>query len=178
MRRPEAAGFLAFAGHALAGSGCLLRAVTPADAAFIAMVYASTRSEELQQVEWTGAQKAAFTDWQSAQQEKHYAAHYPEAERLVIEQAGEAIGRIYVDTAPAEVRLMEVTLLPQWRRRGIGTRLLGIVLGYADGLGLSASLHVEPFNPARRMYARAGFATVETRGIYDFMVRPARPRAS
>lgn len=140
----------------------------------LAAIYASTREEELQPVPWTAAQKKAFTDWQSARQEQHYALHYPHAERLVIEQAGqdEPIGRLYVDTTRAEVRLMEVTLLPPYRSRGIGTRLMDELLRYADSLGREASLHVEPFNPAKRMYERMGFAVRETRGIYEFMVRP------
>jgi GNAT superfamily N-acetyltransferase len=159
----------------LAASGCSLRQATPADSAFIAAVYASTRIDEMRQVDWTPGQQEAFTAWQSGQQEKHYGLHYPSAERLVIEREGERIGRIYVDTARAEVRLMEVTLLPRWRGRGIGTLLLDALLGYADALRLPASLHVEPFNPARRMYERAGFAVEETRGLYEFMVRPVPP---
>lgn len=146
--------------------------MSPADSAFIAAVYASTRIEELRQVDWTPGQREAFTTWQSGQQEEHYRLHYPSAERLVIEHANEGIGRIYVDTTGAEVRLMEVTLLPAWRGRGVGTRLLDGLLAYADGLGLPASLHVEPFNPAKRMYERAGFAVEEVRGLYEFMVRP------
>jgi len=35
-----------------------------------------------------------------------------------------------------------------------------------------AGLHVEPFNPARRLYERQGFRTVETRGIYLYMQCP------
>jgi ribosomal protein S18 acetylase RimI-like enzyme len=65
-----------------------------------------------------------------------------------------------------------VTLLPAYRNRGIGTRLMDELLRYADSLGREASLHVEPFNPAKRMYARMGFVVRETRGIYEFMVRP------
>ena len=150
-----------------------LRAATEADAAFVAAVYASTRDEELSAVPWTAQQKKAFTDWQSQQQEKHYALHYPQAERLVIGR-GEPIGRIYVDTTRLEVRLMDVTLLAPYRRQGLGSHLMEVLLAYADSLGLEASLHVEPFNPARRMYERAGFVLREMRGLYQFMVRPAR----
>jgi ribosomal protein S18 acetylase RimI-like enzyme len=89
-------------------------------------------------------------------------------------EKGEPIGRIYVDTTGREVRLMEVTLLPEWRGQGIGTRLTRLFLEYADALGLPASLHVEPYNPAKRMYERLGFTVAETRGIYEFMIRPAR----
>lgn len=166
-----APGFLAFAGPRVASSGLALREALPADAAFIAAVYASVREEELRPVPWTDEQKRAFTDWQSAQQEAHYALHYPQAERLVV-LAGEAIGRIYVDTTASEVRLMEVTLLPAWRNRGLGSALMASLLDYADALRREATLHVEPFNPARRMYLRLGFEVRETRGIYEFLARP------
>lgn len=165
-------GFLAFSSPRLAASGLRLRPAGEADLPLLAAIYATTREEELRQVPWSSAQKRAFTDWQSQQQERHYALHYPEAERLVIERDA-PIGRIYVH-ASAEVRLMELTLLPDFRGHGIGTSLMDSFLAYADGLGLSASLHVEPFNPAKRMYERMGFAVVEQRGIYEYMVRPAK----
>lgn len=168
-----AGGFLAFAGARLTGSGLALRAATEGDAGLVAAIYAATREEELRAVSWSAEEKKAFTDWQSGQQEAHYGLHYPAAERLIVER-GSPIGRIYVDTTLREARLMEVTLLPEFRGSGIGTRLLDLFLAYADARGVAASLHVEPFNPARRMYLRAGFEVVETRGLYEFMVRPAR----
>ena len=171
MRLAPAPGFLAYSTLRLKGSGIALRAARADDAPLLAAIYATTRSEELEPVPWTAEQKKSFTDWQSEQQEKHYALHYPDAERLVIEH-GEPIGRIYVDTTSVEVRLMDVTLLPAHRNRGIGTQLMDGLLRYADALGRQASLHVEPFNPARRMYGRMGFVVSETRGLYEFMVRP------
>ena len=169
--RKQAAGFLAFAAPRLAGSGLALRPATAADTDLVAAIYASTRADELCAVPWTAEQKKAFTDWQSSQQEAHYRLHYPAAERLIVER-GPPIGRLYVDTTRNEARLMEVTLLPESRGAGIGTRLLELLLAYADARQVAASLHVEPFNPARRMYLRAGFEVVETRGLYDFMLRP------
>jgi ribosomal protein S18 acetylase RimI-like enzyme len=167
---PEA-GFESFASARLARTGFVLRHASDRDRVLIAGIYACTREEELRLAPWSPEQKRTFTDWQSQQQEAHYALHYPACERLVVERDA-PIGRLYVNTA-AEVRLMEVTLLPQWRNQGIGTTLTRLVLEYADFLRLPASLHVEPFNPAKRMYERLGFAVVETRGIYEFMVRPA-----
>lgn len=166
-----ASGFLAFAAPRLLAQGLALRPALEADAAFIAAVYASVREEELKPVAWSDAEKKAFTDWQSAQQEAHYALHYPRAERLVV-LAGEPIGRLYVDTTAKEVRLMEVTLLPAHRNRGLGSALMAALVDYADALGVEATLHVEPFNPAKRMYLRLGFEVRETRGLYEFLARP------
>jgi ribosomal protein S18 acetylase RimI-like enzyme len=168
-------GFHAFAAARLQGSGLSLRAASTADLQRLAEIYATTRSDELASVPWSDAQKKTFTDSQSRQQEAHYALHYPNAERLVVERGETVIGRIYVDTTAKEVRLMEVTLLPAFRNQGIGTSLTGAFVDYADALGLPSSLHVEPFNPAKRMYERLGFATLEMRGLYAFMQRPARP---
>jgi GNAT superfamily N-acetyltransferase len=149
-----------------------LRAAEDSDRATLAAIYASTREEELASVPWTVEQKKAFTDWQSAQQEAHYALHYEGAERLLVEQGAATIGRIYVHTTRTEVRLMEMTLLPGWRNAGLGSRLMGVLLAYADGLRLPVSLHVEPFNPARRLYLRLGFEPREARGLYELMERP------
>jgi GNAT superfamily N-acetyltransferase len=170
-----ASGFAAFAASALGKAGIELRTATPADAALIALIYATTREEELRAVPWTPAQKQAFTDEQSRMQEKHYALHYPNAERLIVRALGEDVGRLYVDTTRAEVRLMEVTLMTAHRNHGIGGRIMEQVLQYADALGLPTSLHVEPFNPARRMYVRMGFEPREARGFYELMVRPVPP---
>jgi ribosomal protein S18 acetylase RimI-like enzyme len=172
---PPPARFAAFAGKGLAEHGLALRCAMPADAPLIAAIYATTRDEELSHVPWTPAQKKAFTDSQSGHQEAHYALHYPHAERLIVEATGHAIGRMYVDTTLSDVRLMEVTLLPTHRGRGIGTRLMRELLRYADALARRASLHVEPFNPAKRMYERAGFVVRETRGLYELMERPVPP---
>ena len=166
----SAEGFLALATRQLERSSIALRPAGEGDTALVAAIYACTREEELRQVPWDAAQKMAFTDWQSQQQEQHYAAHYPRAERLIV-MLEQPIGRIYVDTTPREVRLMDVTLLPEHRNQGVGSRLMEAFLAYADGLGRQSSLHVEPFNPAKRMYERLGFRVVETRGLYEFMVR-------
>lgn len=182
---PSAPGFLAFASPALAAAGIGLRAARPEDLPLLAAIYGSTREEELRQVPWSAEQKKAFTDWQSAKQEEHYAVHYPNAERLLIERHPEGdsrdrvpIGRIYLETTAIEVRLMDITLLAAERNRGIGTRVMDLLLAYVDALQRQSSLHVEPFNPARRMYERMGYATSETRGLYEFMVRPAQARTT
>lgn len=180
-------GFLSSASAALAASGIHLREAMPEDLPLLADIYATTREEELQQVSWNPEQKKAFTDWQSAQQEQHYALHYPRAERLLIEQqhaSGRpgatpvAIGRIYLETTRLEVRLMDITLFPAYRNRGLGTRVMNALLCYADALPRQMSLHVEPFNPAKRMYERMGFVVSETRGLYEFMFRVVPPGAA
>jgi GNAT superfamily N-acetyltransferase len=155
--------------------GLSLRAATDADAAFMSDLYASTREDEMKlATAWSEAQKRAFLREQFALQDAHYRAHYPACERYVVERRGTPVGRMLVSVTAREVRLMDVALLPAWRGHGVGTALLRGVLAFADGAQLPVTLHVEPFNPALRMYQREGFAMVEMRGLYQFMRRPAR----
>jgi ribosomal protein S18 acetylase RimI-like enzyme len=70
------------------------------------------------------------------------------------------IGRFYVHRGTEEIRLIDVALLSAWQRRGIGSAYVDALLAEAKGAGLPVSLHVEPQNPARRLYLRAGFRCV------------------
>jgi ribosomal protein S18 acetylase RimI-like enzyme len=56
---------------------------------------------------------------------------------------------------------------------GIGFALMTSVTAMADREGRSVTLYVEPWNPAKRLYERLGFASEGVRGIYEFMRRPA-----
>jgi len=159
-------------------AGVALREESPADRDLLAALYASTREDELQQVPWDDAKKRAFLRDQFELQWDHYRRHYLRAEWLLIERDGVAIGRLYAETGRFEVRLMDIALQAEHRNHGIGTAIVASLLRYADGLRLPVTLHVEPFNPALRLYERLGFATLETRGIYLFMERPAPVVAS
>ena len=149
-----------------------VRPAQPADEELLFHIYASTRTEELAQTDWSEAQKEAFLRQQSAAQLAHYRQHYPGALFALIEAGGAPIGRLFLYQTPHEHRLMDIALFPEWRNRGIGTRLTEEVLAAADAAGAPVSLHVERFNPAYRLYARLGFREVEERGVYVFMTRP------
>ena len=154
-----------------------LRAERDADLDFLRGLYARVRAQELAPVAWTEAQKRSFTDAQFDLQHSHYREHYPGAEFLVIEHDGVPIGRLYLCIFPREIRLMDIAIVESRRNAGIGTRLLHALLDTADAGGYSVTLHVEPENPAQRLYRRLGFSHIESRGVYDFLGRPARAAA-
>lgn len=62
-----------------------------------------------------------------------------------------------------DVPEISLAVAPAWRRRGLGTRLLAAAIEQARERGFPAvSLSVQPDNPARRLYKRAGFHRVTT----------------
>jgi ribosomal protein S18 acetylase RimI-like enzyme len=149
--------------------GIDLHAERDDDLAFLRDLYADVRAPELAVVPWSDVEKRSFTDSQFALQRSHYRSHYHGAEFLVIEQDGASIGRVYLHASGAEICVMEISIKADCRNRGIGTQLLRAVLGLAAEMRRDVTLHVEPSNPAQRLYVRLGFRLIEHRGAYDFL---------
>lgn len=150
--------------------GLILRPETPADADFIQRLYAEMRWQELAQVSWPDESKLLFLAQQCEAQRQHYARAYFDGEFLVIECAGGAIGRLYLYRgAPQDIRIIDIGLLQAWRNQGLGRRILEAVLDQARVAGRSVSIHVEIFNPARRLYDRLGFIEKGEHGPYRLM---------
>ena len=148
-----------------------LRPISPDDREFLYRVYASTRTEELALTDWNDAQKEAFLRMQFNAQDAYYTQHYPGARFQVIEQDGQPVGRLYIDQWPGEVRIVDITLLPEWRNHGLGSRLLRDIIGQAERAGLPLTIHVEMYNPALRLYQRLGFEPAGKHGVYYLMRR-------
>ena len=132
-------------------------------------VYASTRADELALVDWDEGQKAAFVQMQFAAQHQYYREHYTHAAFQVILCDGMPAGRLYVARWTAEIRIIDIALLPEYRNRGIGSLLFERLFAEAAQTGKRVSVHVERFNPALRLYARLGFQPVAERGVYTLM---------
>jgi ribosomal protein S18 acetylase RimI-like enzyme len=163
-----------------APAGLLLRRIGDEDLPFLAELYASTRREELSAVPWTEEQKAAFLKWQFDCQHEYYRQYYPTCEFLIVERRagggeelgegdGEPVGRLYVDRWAEEIRLVDIALMPEHRRRGYGSALLRAVMDEAAAAGLAVTIHVEGNNPAMTLYQRLGFRHVDTNGVYHLM---------
>jgi len=146
-----------------------LRPVTPEDDAFLAAVYASSRAEELAITGWTEEQKTEFCRRQFDAQSAYYAENYPGASFQVIERDGWPVGRLYVDRWEKEIRIVDITLLPEFRGSGMGTKLLRELQDEARAAGKSLTIHVERFNRALRLYEKLGFKQIEDKGVYLLM---------
>jgi ribosomal protein S18 acetylase RimI-like enzyme len=146
-----------------------LRPIAPVDTSFLARVYASSRAEELALTDWTDEQKEIFCRRQFDAQSVYYAATYPEASFQIIERNGEPIGRLYVARWEKEIRIVDITLLPEFRGSGLGTKLLRELQEEARVAGRSLTIHVERFNRALTLYQRLGFREIENKGVYLLM---------
>lgn len=149
--------------------GITYRPMTDDDLPFTAEVYFSTRREEVAQTGWPAHQQAAFLAQQHHAQHTHYSQVYKDGEFLMIERGGEGIGRLYLYESARELRIIDIALLPPARGQGFGEAILRDIFDEAASRGKSVTIHVEKFNPARRLYERLGFVLVEEGGVYDLM---------
>jgi ribosomal protein S18 acetylase RimI-like enzyme len=147
----------------------VLRPATEADRPFLVDLYASTRADELALVDWDDDAKRAFVEHQFSAQDAHYREHYDGAAFEMIEIDGERAGRLYVHRGQEDIRIMDIALAPEFRRRGIGTALVEQLMAEAESSGRSLSIHVEINNPARALYDRLGFVPEGTHGVYVLM---------
>jgi ribosomal protein S18 acetylase RimI-like enzyme len=151
------------------------RPLRDSDLEFLFALYASTREEELAPVPWSAEQKHAFLRQQFQAQHSWYQQQYSDSTFDVVLVNGVDAGRLYVQRAERELRIIDIALMPAYRRRGIGARLLADVITEAEAADKCVSIHVEAFNPARRLYERLGFVHVQDRGVYILMERaPSR----
>jgi ribosomal protein S18 acetylase RimI-like enzyme len=146
-----------------------LRPAVTADLPFLLEVYASSRTDELDRVDWAPGQREAFLEHQFSAQDVSYRGRYPDGDFLVIERAGHAIGRLYVGRLPGEIRVVDITLLPDHRGKGIGTTLIRGLMAEAAAGGSAVTLYVEAFNPAHRLYTRLGFERSAEHGVYELL---------
>lgn len=145
------------------------RPARPGDRAFLLAVYSSTRERELALVPWSDEQKRAFCEMQFNAQDLDYHRNYPDATYEVIVVNGQPAGRLYVGRWPDEIRIVDITLMAQFRGQGIGTRLLQELQAEAATAKKLLRIHVERENPALRLYQRLGFHLLEEKDVYLFL---------
>jgi ribosomal protein S18 acetylase RimI-like enzyme len=146
---------------------------------FLLRLYRSTREEELAMVvDWTDEQKDWFIVMQFNAQHTWYQEHYVGASFDVILVDGEPAGRLYVHRREREIRLVDISFLPEFRNRSLGTALLRDLCVEAEAAGKPLTIHVEKYNPAMRLYQRLGFSRIDETGPYDLMEwKPASARS-
>ena len=142
------------------------RPIEPGDEPFLYSVYHSTRQDELAVTGWTEQQINEFTWQQFTMQHKFYQDKFGSAKFLIISSNGQDLGRLYREVREDEIRIIDIALLPEYRSKGIGTKLLTDILAEATGLQLAVRIHVEKDNPALRLYDRLGFKSINDAGVY------------
>ena len=137
-----------------------VRPATSDDDAFLYDVFCTTWRDEVATMPNPGLVQH-FLRIQYTAQNRRFGQRFPGYERSVVMHAGERAGRLFVHRSPSMLHIVEVTLLPEFRSRGIGSTLLRGLLEEAATAGQSVSLRVARRNVrAAELYNAIGFRLV------------------
>ena len=154
-----------------------LRPEVPEDRPFLRELYLSTRDDEVGFRDMDPGERTRLLEEQFELREEQYRAAWPGAYWTIITVAGKPAGRLCVAQMAAEMRLVDLALLPEYRSHGIGTTLLKSIQAEAMRTQCPLRLHVAVVNAARAFYDRLGFKPVASNEAYTLLewVPPAPP---
>ena len=152
----------------------LLRDVLPEDRELLFRIYASTREAEMSLVPWSDEQKQAFLEMQFEAQDRDYRHRYPRGEFKIIMRNSDAVGRIYFNRGENLIHILDITVLPEYRNGGIGSKIMNDLLHEATLGGKTVDIFVEDFNPSVRLFERLGFSVARQEG-YNLLLESPKP---
>lgn len=132
------------------------RSAVITDDPFLLALFGSTRTDQLAP-NWSDQQKHAFIQMQFEAQRRSFRA----ADHQIILWQERPVGRTLIKRSEEAFYLVDISLLPEARNKGIGSHLLSELLREAAAAGKPVKLHVVISNPARRLYARLGFKEID-----------------
>lgn len=143
------------------------RECADADHAFLARLYASTRTDLVGSGPAT-AFGASLVAMQQRLQASGYRQAFPAARYLLLSHGGRPAGRIVVDIGESALRLVDIALLPELRGHGLGTGIIRALQAFAAERRLALTLAVHRINPgAARLYRTLGFTVTSSDSIAE-----------
>jgi ribosomal protein S18 acetylase RimI-like enzyme len=137
-----------------------LRPATADDESFLYAVFCTTWEHEVSAMP-NPSLVQHYLRIQYTAQPRRFAQRFPGHERWVVTYAGQPAGRFFMHRSPSILHVVEITLLPEYRSRGIGSSLLRGVMDEAAAAGQSVSLRVARRNVrAANLYNAVGFRLV------------------
>jgi len=125
------------AGSVHADAELTVRPASADDRELLFQIYASSRPEQVAAYGWSPLEQDRFLRLRYNAEDLQLAGR-----RLVVLADDEPIGRLYLAKTEYDVRIVDVSLLPEARGLGFGSALLTIVLEESEAAGLPVHVTV------------------------------------
>jgi len=124
---------------------------------------------------WLGRIDAPLVTMQFTARQSAYAARFPDAVHEIIEVGGRPAGQVRWTTLPDAILIVDIEVLPAYRRRGAATAVYERILAQARAAGKPARATIAKGNIASlALHQRLGFAIeAETDTHYTVTSAPA-----
>ena len=110
-----------------------------------------------------------FGAWDEHKQDNFFRSGWESAPSQIITLEGEAIGILCVETLSDHIFLLEIQLLPEWQKRGVGSQLIQEQMQRAKQLRLTLRLRVLRLSTAHKLYQRLGFLSTSSTAMHRYM---------
>jgi ribosomal protein S18 acetylase RimI-like enzyme len=153
---------------------------TADDTPLLLALFTADKVAEFVPLGFSEEQLQPLLDMQYRAREVAYSQSYPAAVDMILcAMDGTPVGRHLVERQPTAYLTIDIAVLPEFRRQGIGAWALRQVQIFAELEGLNFRLKVMKTNPALRLYERLGFLKVSADQIsYEMEWQPATLRAT
>jgi ribosomal protein S18 acetylase RimI-like enzyme len=146
-----------------------VRPAVPSDAAFEEALYRSTRAD-LQQLDAAPAVIEQLLDMQWRIHRSGLRGAFPGARAWVVLRHTLPVAHFVIAASASGAHLLDLSLLPQVRRQGLGRQIMLALQSAAADAGQALTLRVAKDNPvARHLYLSLGFHSQEGDAASDFM---------
>jgi GNAT superfamily N-acetyltransferase len=150
------------------------RPATAADEPFLRELYLTTRPDL---VDWDEDARETFVDLQLRARQREWEAAYPGSTDEVLMIDGVPVGRLWTAFVPGACIVVDLALLPEHRRQGLGMQIMGEVLAEAERRGLPVRATVERSNgPMVALCARLEYIVTGGDEILLTVERPVSPQ--
>ncbi len=151
-------------------TGLLIRPARDSDKPFIAALHHTTR-DDLRLIDAKRDFIETLIEQQYHAQTVGYGEMFPNAMYFIIEMQFERIGQIVVDFGMSDVRLVDFSLIPAARGKGLGKQVVQILQNAAATNRVPLTLAVQTLNlSAKALYLQLGFVITDTNGVYEQMI--------
>lgn len=143
-----------------------LRPATEDDQEFLLALYKSSRGDDLRDLGWEEERIAEFLEMQYEAYQNFLASDHPDIQDQVVLSFGEPVGHLSVEQRPEEIRLVDVSLMPEQRQHGTGTLLIQELQTQAAAAKRPLRLQVIRFGRAVALFERLGFRRTSETGSH------------
>jgi predicted GNAT superfamily acetyltransferase len=148
----------------------ILRDVQEQDTAFLLALFRTARAFIFDLMRLPEPQMEALVRQQFEAQRTSYAAAFPGSQHSAILAQDTRIGQIWIARSSEAYRIVDVSILPEYRNRGIGAAVVGHFMKEAAEAGVPLCCTVQWANPGSlRFHQRLGFQIV-SQDLADYLL--------
>jgi ribosomal protein S18 acetylase RimI-like enzyme len=150
----------------IADESITLRPAAEDDQDFLLELFKSSRGDDLRGLGWDEERISEFLEMQYEAQQNFVTADHPKLTDQIVLAEGTPVGHFAVEQRPNEIRLVDLSLLPEHRNCGTGALLIQELQAQAAAAKRPLRCQVIRFNRAVGLFERLGFRRTSETGTH------------